>query len=75
MVEMDKVEKWRREYARMSDAELTGQMHQWVEHSEMHIAAKLLLEERRQKQERLRFHLIFWPAVVAAIASILALFH
>jgi hypothetical protein len=57
----------------MSDAELHGQMHQLQAHTDMHVAAKLLLEERHKKQERHRFYLIFWPALIAAIASVLAL--
>jgi hypothetical protein len=72
-MDMQQVERYRRDFARMSDEELHAQMHQWVAHSEMHLAAKLLLEERHKEQERHRFYLIFWPALVAAIASVLAL--
>lgn len=74
MVDMQKVGLYRHNFERMTDEELTGQMHQWVPHSEMHIAAKLILSARHEKRERNRFHLIFWPALVAAIASVVALF-
>ena len=67
------VEQNRQKLARLSDAELVEQMHQWAPHSEKHIAAKLLLFERNAKRERYRFHMVFWPAFVAAIASALAL--
>ncbi len=74
MVDMKAVEKYRADFQNMSDAELTAQMHQWVPHSDMHVAAKLILAERHTRQERQRFHLIFWPALVAAFASVVALF-
>lgn len=74
VMEMETVERYRRDFAGKSDEELHAQMHQWAPHSEMHLAAKLLLQERHWKQERHRFHLIFWPALVAALASVLALF-
>lgn len=59
----------------MSNDELYGQMHQWVEHSEMHLAAKLLLKEQAEKLEQKRFHLIFWPSLIGGIAAILAIFY
>lgn len=80
MPDMEKVERYKKEYAHMSEAELTNQMHAWVPHSDMHLAAKLLLQERREAADRAkasletrRFHWSFWPALVAAVASVTSL--
>ena len=72
MAEIKNVERYRKEYQHLTDVELTNQMHSWVPHSEMHIAAKIVLSERRAKHERLRFHLIFWLSLIAAIAGVVA---
>jgi len=69
---MEKIEKNRKDYASMSDDELHAQMHQSVAHSEMHLAAKRLLGERQKIREQLRFHLVFWPSLTAAIIAVLA---
>lgn len=80
MPDMDKVERYKKDYAHMSDAELINQMHAWLPHSDMHLAAKLLLHERqsasaqsKEKLETRRFHWFFWPALLAAVASIASL--
>ena len=80
MPDMEKVECFKNDYAHMSDAELINQMHAWVPHSDMHLAAKLLLHERqeassknRERLETRRFHWFFWPALIAAVASVISL--
>jgi hypothetical protein len=42
-------------------------------HSTNHIVASVLISEMDSSSERRRFHLIFWPSLVAAIAAILSL--
>jgi len=49
-MDMKKVDQYRKNFLKMPDEALHGQMHQWVPHSEMHLAAKLLLAERREKK-------------------------
>ncbi len=67
------VNKHREEFKNLSDAELHTQMHSWVEHSPMHVAAKIELDDRRQKKEKARFHLVFWPSLIAAAVAIFSL--
>lgn len=43
----EQIAMYRKAYAQKSDSDLIHEMHRWVPHSEMHIAAKQLLEERR----------------------------
>ena len=80
MADMSQVEFHKKAFASMTDAQLINQMHQWAPYSEMHIAAKLLLEERqraasagKEQVETRRFHWFFWPALIAAIASVMSL--
>jgi len=68
---MEQVEQHKKAYEKMSDGELHAQMHQWVAHSERHLAAKLLLEERKSKKDKVRFHLVFWPSLIAATVAVL----
>jgi hypothetical protein len=69
---MEQVENFKSNFRSMSDGELHAQMHQYVAHSEMHLAAKLLLEERKNKKEKQRFHLVFWPSLIAATIAVLS---
>lgn len=52
MPDMDKVERYKSDYAPMSNAELINAMHSWVPHSDMHLAAKLLLQERKEAVDK-----------------------
>jgi len=72
-MDTSQIENYLSEYANLSDDALIAETHAWAPHSERHVAAKLLLESRRKKTERTRFHLIFWPSLVAAISAIAAL--
>ncbi len=67
------VNKHREGFKKLSDAELHTQMHSWLEHSPMHVAAKIELEDRRHKKEKTRFHLVFWPSLIAAVVAIISL--
>ena len=62
------------QYKNMSNHDLTEIMHTRKDSSQRHIAAKLLLEERREKRDRQRFHLVFWTALIGTLASIIVLF-
>lgn len=80
MADMEKIERLKKDFAQKSDAELINEMHQWREFAEMHIAAKLVLQERKNSAlkakeglETRRFHWFFWPALIAALASIASL--
>jgi hypothetical protein len=54
MANKDEIENCRKSYDHMADSELIHMMHQWVPYSAMHIAAKQLLEERRQTSNKER---------------------
>lgn len=70
MVDTARVDKFRKSWAKKTDDELVTEMHTWAAHLDEHLAAKLILFERHSKLERHRFHWIFWPALVAAVAGV-----
>jgi hypothetical protein len=45
------IDMYRKQYINCSDEELIREMHQWVQHSEQHIAAKQELHSREQKNQ------------------------
>jgi hypothetical protein len=59
----------RREFSELSENELIERREKFLEGSASSIVATQFLAEI----ERRRFHWIFWPALAAAIASVLAL--
>ncbi|MBK7954527.1 MAG: hypothetical protein IPK02_11530 [Candidatus Accumulibacter sp.] len=51
MPKPEEIKLCKERYANHSDAQLIAEKHQWVEHSEMHIAAVQLLHERQQEAQ------------------------
>ncbi|MDP1682071.1 MAG: hypothetical protein Q8L39_09900 [Burkholderiales bacterium] len=51
MPKAEDIAHWKNHYSSLSDEEVIAAKHQWIESSEMHIAAVQLLHERQKERE------------------------
>lgn len=86
MPKPSEIAEWKERYSAYCDEQLIAEKHQWVENSEMHIAAVQLLHERQKAREEANHARLlaeikrphwsttpaFWVSVIAMVAACIA---
>ncbi len=63
----------RQEFEKFTDDQLLNEQCKWGAEFAAHVAATQILQARKEKREARRFHFVFWPALVAALAGVVQL--